>query len=379
VNDLKQWGVGDVLNILQIAKKMPVPSKDGEALAILNFSKLLIELQAKLTLVAMSTQKHPGTLHNLPKNIKENVHHSEAIVNTNFKPQVFLKSFVNHLPYTLNRFYSKKFERLILDILQNQSFHLIQLEGLYLLPYVEAIRKKTQAKIVLRAHNIEHQVWKNLAKNTQQKLRQFAYQYNANSIQTIEEQLRNKVDAIITISSDDQSYFENQKNMPPIFNLPFGIDIQDYPVKINAQSLNTTPKTLCFIGSLDWLPNIEGIHWFLTKVWDKVLQNIPNAEFFIAGRNMQSSIKNIQMKNVHIMGEVKCAKTFMSEHPVFVVPLLSGSGMRIKIIEAMALQAAVVSTPLGASGIEYTHQQNIVIAEKAEVFAKSIIDFTELC
>jgi len=361
------------MNILQICKKMPVPAKDGEALAILNIIKLLVQQQAKLTLLALATQKHPGSLSNLPDKIKQSVNYNQCEINTNFKAWAFIKSIVKGSAYTLNRFHSKAFEALIIQALQSKKFNIIQLEGLYLLPYLNIIKKHSNAKIVLRAHNVEHHVWQNLASNSSNFFKKIAYQYNANSIKQIELKPLQHIDAIISISTTDQAFFQEKQKATSIINLPFGINLDEYKTVRPAIEDSLESISLSFIGSLDWLPNIEGLHWFLDEVWPIVHQQFPKTKFHIAGRNMQTSIKRITAPNVIIKGEVNCAKTFIAAHQIFIVPLLSGSGMRIKIIEAMALEAAVISTPLGASGIQYTNKTDILIGQTAHEFANSII------
>jgi len=321
------------MNILQICKKIPVPAKDGEALAILNMTKLLIRQQAKLTLWALATQKHTGDLSNLPDNIKENISYNQHTINTNFKVFDFIKSIFTKKAYTLYRFYSNDFETLIIQTLQQQNFDIVQLEGLYLLPYVDMIKKNSTAKIVLRAHNVEHHVWQNLANNHTGFFKKSLYRFNTNSLKPIEEKPFKSIDALVTISTTDQTYFQQHQNIPTL-NVPFGIDVDAYPVYTTTI---TETESISFIGSLDWLPNIEALHWFIDNVWHRIIKQFPNLKFHIAGRNIESSVQKIKAPNVVIEGEVAYAKKFIAAHPIFVVPLLSGSGMRIKIIEAMAL------------------------------------------
>lgn len=356
------------MNILQICKKIPVPAKDGEALAILNMTKLLVRQQAKLTLWALATQKHTGDLSNLPNNLKEAISYNQFTINTNFKLFDFIRCLIYKKVYTLYRFYSPDLATLITQTLQQQHFDIVQLEGLYLLPYMDMIKQNSTAKIVLRAHNVEHHVWKNLAHNQANFFKKSIYRFNANSLQPIEEKPFQHLDALVTISTSDQAYFQQHQPIPTL-NVPFGIDVDAYSVHTSSGK----NVSLSFIGSLDWLPNIEALHWFIDKVWHRISQQFPNLKFHIAGRNMDSSVQKIKAPNVVIEGEVACAKKFIAAHPIFVVPLLSGSGMRIKIIEAMALQTAVVSTPLGASGIQCTHQSDILIAQTEQQFSDSIL------
>jgi glycosyltransferase involved in cell wall biosynthesis len=136
------------------------------------------------------------------------------------------------------------------------------------------------------------------------------------------------------------------------------------------------------LGALDWLPNQEGLLWFLKEIWPVVHKDHPDTSFYIAGRNAPDFISRIDQPGVVFLGEVDDAYAFMNGKAIMVVPLLSGSGMRIKIIEGMALGKIIVSTPLGAEGIPVDHGENIMIAGSADGFVKvldSLISDKDRC
>jgi glycosyltransferase involved in cell wall biosynthesis len=114
---------------------------------------------------------------------------------------------------------------------------------------------------------------------------------------------------------------------------------------------------------MDWMPNIEGIWWFLEKCWPGVHHFFPDLKLKLAGRNMPAKMKHHHWPGVEVIGEVEDARSFISNHPVMIVPLLSGSGVRVKIIEAMALGRTIITTTTGAEGIRYTKGENILIAD----------------
>jgi len=355
------------MRVLQICKKIPIPAKDGEALAILNLTELLAQKNATITLLAMSTPKHKGVNSKLPSPINQSVVYQQHFVNTNFNLTSFFAALFKKESYPIQRFYCKKFESLIIKQLKTKQYDIVQLEGLYLTPYIASIKKHSTAKIVLRAHNVEHELWYKLAKNSNNYFKRILYKRNAKELKKAEQNSFSILDAVVSISTSDEAYFKHHQKAP-VYNLPFGININNYNIK--NQPFN---NTIAFIGSLDWLPNLEGLHWFLNQVFPLVLNVLPNVKFYIAGRNLKDAEQFKQHNSTQIVGEVDDAKAFIAAHSVFVVPLLSGSGMRIKIIEAMALKRAVVSTSLGAAGINYTKQKNIDIADEAMEFATAII------
>jgi len=352
------------MRVLQLAKKIPWPAKDGESLAIINLTKAFIEQKCEVCFLALSTQKHPGDLNNLPDNIKSKISVGQSSINTSFNPIKFLKAAFEGVSYPLYRFYSKEFDDLIIQTLTENEFDIIHLEGLYILNYIKTLRKYSTAKIVLRAHNVENQVWQKMAENTAQLPKEVVYKLVSSSLKRVEKDLNNLVDAVITISNEDEILLQQYGLQKPVLNIPFGINLSEY----NIANFNENQLSIGFIGALDWPPNIEGLQWFLNHIFPTIQTTYPTLKFHVAGRNMPPEISALKMTNVVVEGEVEDAKKFIATHPIFVVPLLSGSGMRIKLIEAMALGSVVVSTNIGAAGVQVIDNENSMLADVNENF-----------
>ena len=112
---------------------------------------------------------------------------------------------------------------------------------------------------------------------------------------------------------------------------------------------------------MDWKANLDGVKWFLSAVFPLVNQKRKDVMLHLAGRNMPTYFHNLNNENIIIDGEVESAKTFMQKHHIMIVPLLNGSGLRIKILEGMAMGKTIISTTIGASGIHYQDKKNILI------------------
>ena len=151
---------------------------------------------------------------------------------------------------------------------------------------------------------------------------------------------------------------------------PIGLDLQEYNYK---KKLPKVSPSFCFIGSLDWMPNTEGMEWVLEKVWPKVLEQTPQAQLHIAGRNTPAVWLEKTWKNVTIHGEVPDAAAFIQAHEIMLVPLFSGSGMRVKILEGMALGKVVISTSLGLEGIAARDQKEVLIANTVDEFVQALV------
>jgi len=123
---------------------------------------------------------------------------------------------------------------------------------------------------------------------------------------------------------------------------------------------------------MDWMPNQEGIRWFLENVWPALSVGFPGLKLYLAGRNMPEWLKKANIPEVIIEGEVKNAFEYMQSKTVMIVPLLAGSGIRVKIIEGMACGNTIISTSTGAEGISYTDGKNILIADTPSAFIQQI-------
>ena len=125
------------------------------------------------------------------------------------------------------------------------------------------------------------------------------------------------------------------------------------------------------------MPNEEGIRWFIEEVLPKTVEKVPDFEYHLAGRNMPEWLKSLKNKHVDVIGEVPDAKAFVTDNNIAIVPLLSGSGIRIKIIESMALGKTVITTRVGAEGILYDEEVNVIIAENIAIMVEAIRNLNE--
>lgn len=346
--------------ILQIAKKTPFPARDGESVAINQITKILSK-KYDVTVLAMVTKKHP-LLYNINNEKIEGVNYYFHEINTT--PSIFAaaKNLFNESPYIVDRFYDTKFEAKLISLLQTISFDFVHLEGVFPALYIDTICKFSKAKIILRTHNVEHQIWERLAENETNFLKRIYYRFALiPKLKMYEIETIKKCDAIIPISLQDETFFKFTVNNKKYCTVPVGYD--KFPKDLDIVNENFY---IGFLGALDWLPNIEGLQYFFVNVWKVFSQKHPEAVLNIAGRNMPDSLKKIKYEGVKIWGEVISSNDYISNQSFMIVPLLSGSGMRIKVVEAMALGKCVVSTKIGAEGVEAKHGKDIFLVDRPD-------------
>lgn len=357
------------MKVLQLCKKFPYPLKDGESIAVTYMSRAMRDLGCEITLLSMNTVKHYFDTNHLPDSFDhyKDIFYTE--IDNRIKPlEAFFHLFKDG-SYNINRFVCPAFSKMLIHILQEETFDVIQLETLYLAPYIPIIRRYSKAMVVLRAHNVEHEIWARMAHNTRFGLKRWYLNHLAQKLEVYEKSQLNKVDLLVTMTQRDLQLFREMGFSGEGMVAPIGIDLEDY---LQAPPQPQLPETIGFIGSLDWMPNLEGLNWFLEEVWPRIREMHPRARLRIAGRNTPESLTKAKLPGVEILGEVRSAIRFMNEQQILIVPLLSGSGMRVKILEGLLLGKTVITTTVGMEGIDARQGEEILLADTAEDFARGI-------
>jgi len=280
-----------------------------------------------------------------------------------------IKNFVNRTPYHISRFWSDSFAEVFQNALAEFRPDLVLLEGLPLLEYLPLIRARSKAAIVYDAHNVEHLIWTRLADAEPNPLRRYYLREQVRRLKQYETSvlIGGKLDGVITLTENDAATIRGIGYHGLLHVKPFALPLEQYtPVYAPEEA-----PTLFHLGPLSWAPNRQGIEWFLAEVFPLVRIKVPWAEFYVAG-HIPQSVRISSSDGVHVLGPVPDAKEFMSQRSILVVPLRAGSGVRVKIIEAMALGKAVVATSIGAEGIACSPGQDLLIADTAEDFATAL-------
>ncbi len=359
----------DALSILQICKKYPYPLKDGESIAINNLSRSLAGAGARVSMLAMNTARHPYKGSGTPPAFDHYDRVDTVPVDNRIKLWAAFRNLFSTDSYHISRFVSEAFAKKLTELLQHRSFDIIQLETVYLVPYIPVIRKYSKALICLRAHNLEHEIWERIVRNTPAGPKRWYLQHLTTKLHRYEVNALQQFDLLAAITRRDLEAFQKLGFAGEAVVCPIGLDLADYQrpeLQLNGH------LSMSFIGSLDWMPNIEGLQWFLQKVWPEAHKQWPSVRLHIAGRNTPDWLKSRPELGITVHGEVPDAADFINEHPLMVVPLLSGSGMRAKILEGMALGKVVITTRLGLEGIDAEPGKDVLVADNLDEFREAL-------
>jgi len=365
-------GVSPAIKVLQLSKKVPFQKKDGESIAICALAESLVMNGLTVDLLSLNTKKHEftGSVDKVYFSIYNAI--SMVDIDTNFNLYSFVTNLFSAIPYQLFRFVNNTFKSTLIDCLLVNKYDYIILETIYLTPFISIVKKYSKAKILLRTHNLEYEIWNRLHEGKKMGLQKLLYKVLSYQIYRYESNQLKEIDYLIAISQREfyqfNHFYPGIKGM--VMPITWNSNLMEIPVEKQNKDIS-----LFFMGSLDWKPNQEGLLWFLNQIWPMLHEKLSNLTFYVAGRNMPENIKQMKLPNVKMVGEVEDASHFVKQHDICIVPLLSGSGMRAKIIEAMALGKVVITTSIGLEGIVATNGYDVCIADTPKQFLEEILNF----
>lgn len=354
------------MKVLQLCNKPPYPPVDGGTMAMNSITQGLLNHGCEVKVLTVATDKHPVRTEQLPDDYRQRTSFESVYIDLGVKFFPALGAMLTGESYHVQRYISNAFATKLREILCAEQFDIIHVESIFLTPYVELIRRYSKAKVILRAHNVEHLIWKRIATSCRNPLRRWYLKHLSLTLRAYELEHLSDYDGIVCITRNDADRFLADGCRRPVVSIPFGVNPpQSVPV-------DEEDNSLFHIGAMDWMPNKESIQWMLDEVWPVIHAQVPRAKLYLAGRKMPEAWMRTTIPGVTIVGEVPDAAEFISGKKINVVPLLSGSGIRVKIIEAMSMGKTVITTTVGAQGIDYTDGEDLLIADTPQQFADQV-------
>lgn len=359
------------MRLLLLTNKYPYPGRDGSSIAILNMIQGLLSQDIEVHLFALNASRvyvhptqfsfdEPGQLY-----IKS------MRVNTEFTFWGIFKSLFYRQSYHVSRFYNKKFEEKLIQILRERRFDVVQLEGVFMAVYLPVIRTYAPKSIVsLRAHNVEYKIWNRWLAFHNKGISNLYVRLQTHRLKKFEETIAKQVDCILPISDvDKQDFVLMTKNPAKVHTIHFGLKVSHMR---QFSNFIYGKKKIVHVASFDWLPNRQGFEWFVSKVWPHIQRISPEAELHVAGRGMPDKWLKSPPAHVYLHGEISSPIEFLLGGKISIVPLLSGSGVRVKLLEALGLGIPVVSTHIGAEGIDVSNGDHLLLADDPLEFAHAV-------
>ena len=355
------------MRILVLLNRVPYPLNDGGAICSYYSVKGYIDAGCEVTCLAMNTSKHYVDLSKTGKAFAGVRDIQTVPLDNRIKPLPALLNLFGRKSYVVDRFQSQEYERKLTEILKQQTYDVVHVDNLPSCLYIDTVRRYSQTPIVYRAHNVEYNIWSRAADADTNPFKKMYLRIQAERLRKFELSSLQKADMVLAISKDDETFIKEIVPGKKTLVFPAGIDIDESHVPDRPSEVS-----LFFIGALDWLPNLQGLDWFLNDVWPQVHAAFPDLKFHLAGKKMPQQFYNYASQNVVAYGEVPSASEFMAQHSVLLSPALSGSGVRVKIIEALASGKVILSTTIAAEGSGTEDGKNILIADTAADYVRQI-------
>lgn len=292
-------------------------------------------------------------------------------------PARLFASLADNVPFKFRKYYSRDAVAKLSDHLKYQTGHdCIILDHLHLAPLVLEVKSSLASKgikvppLILRTPNVESTIVKKYAERVNNPMVKAFAGMEADKMRSYESNVLSEFNLVASISDVDRETFTKLTVGKANFaTVTAGVDIDE----LRPSDNEPVPGEVVFVGVFDWQPNVDGAAWLINKVWPNVLKEYPDAHCTLVGRKPPPYLEKLASDSVTLTGFVDSVTEYIINASCCVVPLWIGSGMRLKILEAFALGKAVVSTSLGAEGIEITDRRDILIRDDPESFADGIV------
>ena len=334
------------MNLLILSHKPPYPIIDGGCHAMDRFLRDLLKTfpDSKIQYLCIATQKHPFKANKIPTDLGANISFLPVEISTRINPLAAFIQLLKNKSYHISRFRQNTILKKIQAITQVDTIDYIFFESIFCGAYINEIIRLSNARRILRSHNVEHLIWKKLASNSKNPLKKWYLNHLSKTLRMFELEFISKNDHVFAISPSDDQYFKDK-----------GIKQVNYiPVSMQGnQSENIRANAICFLGSYNWMPNKEGLLWFTKEIFPTLQKKHPELMFHVAGSFSEEIQPHLEhKKQIEMHGFVQSSKTFISMHGIFVAPILSGSGVKMKVLEAMSLGAPCILSKHAAEGLD---------------------------
>jgi glycosyltransferase involved in cell wall biosynthesis len=353
------------MRFLFVAPKIPWPATDGGRIAIYELVRHMTARGHQAAFLGFGSPQaadelcaHAGLLW------------AKAIPHdTTTNPVSALGNLFSPLPYTASKYKSSAMSDAIRSALQEELFDLVQLENTHMAHYLGLVQRHNKPA-VLRLQNVESLLAERYARTVPPPLSWYVA-LQSRRMRWFEARACEQASLCLAITEEDAGRIRRMAPNAQVAVSPAGVDLERFSPKLMSEE----PGTVVYVGALNWPPNADSVRWFRTEIWPRILKEEPNARWIVVGKDPPSDIVRWpeEDRSITVTGFVEDVRPDLNRASVVVVPLRSGGGMRLKILEAMASGKAVVSTPLGAEGIPARNGEEILLAPPDRTFAVEVV------
>jgi sugar transferase (PEP-CTERM/EpsH1 system associated) len=353
------------MRVLQLAPRVCWPLDTGAKLRNYHLARVLAR-DARVTLLAFG-DSGSAELHNV---------YDEIVTiprGSGYSLGKLLRGAVGRMPLPLLNYTSQEMTGAVSHVLAQNDFDVVQVESIHLMNYLQTIRASSQrALAICDWHNIESELMQRYSEQEKSAPRRAYARRTARLMKDFEQRALSEFDAHLAVSERDAEALRRVNPSAKVLVTENGVDSSYYATD---GSQSNARNRIVFVGSMDYHANVEGVVKFARNVWPRVHQQQPELVFTIVGKDPAPAVRDLSsIKGVEVTGSVAEVRPYYREAVAAIVPLNVGGGSRLKILEAMAASVPVVSTTLGAEGLDIRDGENILIADGEDRLTKAVID-----
>jgi sugar transferase (PEP-CTERM/EpsH1 system associated) len=360
------------MNILWLKTELLHPVDKGGKIRSYNMLKAL-KRNCRITYLTLDDGTADSTARELASEYCHDLvcvpHRRREKFTTGFYVELAL-NLASDLPYAIKKYESPEMRQELVRLLAAQRIDVLVCD--FLAPAVN-VPPNLNCTTVLFQHNVEAMIWKRHYE-VQTATARKAYLYRQwQKMRAFEAKACPQFDSVIAVSREDRDQMRQEYGLENVYDVPTGVDTAYFRP---SGRIETRPHHLVFTGSMDWLPNEDGIRYFTEQIMPRIKQSVPDVTLTVVGRDPYPSLVELSKRDpsVTVTGRVDDVRPYMEEAAVYIVPLRIGGGTRLKIYEAMAMEKPVVSTTIGAEGLPVTDGEEIVLADTPESFAQAVVE-----
>jgi glycosyltransferase involved in cell wall biosynthesis len=285
------------------------------------------------------------------------------------KPLSGLFYLIRGIPPDVRFLLNKELMQDLRSFIKENKVDLLQIEDSNMGFYVNALPKGTKVKSVLTFHDINFRKYNRISKIQTTIKRRLRLKLHSIMMRRWEPKIAARFTQCVTMSDLDKELLLSTDPALNVQPIPNGVDTKIFSLLPQNGNLS---NHILFVGSMDYSPNVDGVKWFVNNVLPKLDQSMPDYQFWIVGSNPPDEVLALESKKVHVTGFVKDVRPYYESAKIVIVPLFAGGGTRLKILESLALGCPVVSTTIGAEGLELISGQHLLISDTPEDFYLAI-------
>jgi glycosyltransferase involved in cell wall biosynthesis len=355
-----------VLKVLVLDEEIPYPPNSGKRIRTWNLLRLLARKHQVHFLcygeegAGSAALVSAGVIPHLVKPLKQ----SKGLL-------LYLKLALNlfsSYPFSVSKHYSKRFQRAYDELVRNGAWDLIHCEWT---PYARFLSAVGSVPTLIATHNVESLIWQRRAEHGANLAETVFFGLQARKMERFERRALHRATAVGAVTADDAQIMRKW-GIPSVTLIPNGVDTELYRPSREPEHDNE----ILSVASLDWFPNASALEYFTERILPLIREKNPQAVLRIVGRRPSDSLRKkfSGVRGIDFVGEVGDVRPYLERASAIIVPLRIGGGSRLKILEALAAGKAVVSTTIGAEGLELEHERHLLVADSPDEFARRVLE-----